>query len=1088
MFTRLLFCLIAFFVICAPSDAGFNVAAAFPRTGAGGACVDYDKDGRADLIIGLTIYHNDGGGSFRLIGNVPATVDPNGAGRSFGPTAWVDFDGDGIRDVLVFGNGAGSLWDSRSNSVGHPTDRIIRVTGFSAGQPLLGPVFDLSGWDVPYTNQSGVETLTTNQNATYGVAIADINRDGKPDVYLGRGRLGDLGVGTTPEWYGKDWLVKNVSTPSEIKTTDISNDLGLTRANQYCPHLAPNRQFRNTDGVGAADYNYDGYPDFFAATYRCKCNAFWQGGPGDKHRYIVANPTDQHNYQSSTGVNLTNLEQGDALHGCGVYWFDYDNDGYLDLLEARVSHFQAAGALRLWHNDRNGAFTNASSLLPQTMDTGAAQQYRCIAAGDYDNDGDQDVYVTRYAFGPGPYRDNLLSKFRGRLLRNNLVESGLPGFTDVTAAENLDNGSHADTWGCCFIDYDSDGKLDLFTIQGPVASDAMDELWRNEGAWTGHWLLVNLSPPREVGGVRINGDAIGAVVQIWIDKDYDDIRDAGEVLTRQQMGSTTGSSFWQGPTSLHFGLGLYSPESAPIRGRVFWPGIVGVDQNPIWEDFDIPGLDRSITVAGSTPPSGIPGIPAPEGPYSSSSVTFIWEPAEDIGSGVAGYNCRIGTSPGGSDVFAGSVGGALSKTITGQDGTTYYCQAQSVDLNGNAGGWSPSSDGVTVDTTPPVGGVVINQGTEWTTDTSVSLELSAADAGSGLYRMKLSQDNVSWTDWQPYSTSKALQLSAGDGVKRVYVTYSDVVGNVSEVFQDSIVLDQTLPIPGAAACSPTAEAVPVVVSYAGASDPTSGLEQVRLWYKKGLGGVWTAASCAPQNGNGGAFSFIDVSGHDTYYFALVARDNAGNQSPLPSGDGDTSVVYTGATPCSIYAAKAASDGVEVSVEGAVTADFGDCFYVEAVSRSSGILVRKPFHGMSVNRIVRASGPMSTLDTGERVVDAVFLTDLQTAQIVSPVGMSNMSLGGGAVGAQAGVAGGSGLNNLGLLVKTGGRVSNAIVDRFRLDDGSYALLDAVIVPGLDLPPDGSYVMVTGIVSCRRDEESNLQRVIRATDIAICRTLP
>lgn len=1080
MHRQLLIYLIVFLVIALKSDASFNPAITFPRNGSA-SCVDYDNDGYPDLIIGLTIYHNNGNGKFLQVGSVPATVDPNGV--SCGPTAWVDFDSDGVRDVLVFGNGPNSRTDSNDNGIGHPTDRIIRITGFANGVPILADHFDILGWDVPYTDQTAPETLMTNPNATYAVAIADINRDGKPDVYLGRGRLGDLIRDNNSEWYGKDWLVKNISYPGAIQMTDISNDVGLTRDNQYCPDILSYRQFRNTDGLGAADYNYDGYPDFFAATYRCKCNTFWKGGPGDKHGFSIINATDQHNCQSSTGLNLTNIEQGDVLHGCGVYWFDYDNDGYLDLMEARVSHFVKVGGLRLWHNNKDGTFTNVSNLLPQIQNAYSSQHYRCIAAGDYDNDGDLDVYVTRYAYGPVKYRNDLPAYFRGRMLRNNLVETGNPSFTDITAAENLDNSSHVDTWGTCFIDYNNDGKLDLFTIQGFASADAVDELWKNDGQWTGHWLDINLIPPKEVGGIRINRDAIGAVLQIWIDKNRNNLRDSGEILTRQQMGCTTGSSLWQGPTPLHFGLGPYTTGNVPIKGRVFWPGVVDHDKNPIWVDFDIPGVDLAITVTGGTAPSGIPGMPAPKGTYSGTSVTFKWEPADDLGSGVAGYNCQIGTSPDGCDVFNSNIGNKLSITINGQNKITYYCRVQSVDNAGSVTYWSASSDGVTVDTESPTGSVVINGGVEYSNNNSVTLTLSAQDTGSGVCRMRFSQDGISWNEWEPYSTSKTWQLPVGDGVKHVYVMYSDIIGNASQAVDDTIILDQTPPTPGKASSPGVAQDVPINISYSDASDAQSDLKQVKLWCKKGLAGKWVAASCAPQNLSNSTFEFMDITGQDTYYFDLVAEDKAGNQSSLPTGDGQASTIYTGAVPYSIDAAKAYTGDVAVSVSGAVTAVFEDYFYIEAVDRSVGIRVIKPSHEMSVKNTIQVKGNVLTFPTGERAINAISIKDLHIPTLIYPLGMNNASLGGGTIGAQAGVSGGNGLNNIGLLVRTSGRVSNINANTFRIDDGSGVGLDAVVTSGVSLPANDSYVAVTGIVSCSKDQKGSIYRVILVTSCTV-----
>lgn len=1077
------FCFLIFVLIAAQCNAAFSPAVTFPKTGKV-ACVDYDKDGFTDLIIGLRVYHNRGNGTFQQVSVLPPTVDPNGAGTSIaGPTAWVDFDGDGFRDVLILGDCAGSKLDSDNNAIGHAPDRIFMVTGYSNGVPTLGSSVDITGWDVPYLQQNSVETVMTNPNATFGIAVADFNRDGRPDIYLGRGRIGDIRTGSYPEWYGKDWLVKNVSSGGAIAMTDVSNSVGLTRVNQHCPAIFAQWQFRSTDSVGVCDYNYDGFPDFFSSSYRCKCNAFWIGGPGDKHNYTITNAAHQHHQQFATGLDLTNLEHPDALHGCGVHWLDYDNDGYFDLLEGRFSHFIAVGALRLWRNNGDGTFTNASSLLPQIQFSYSAQHYKSIAVGDYDNDGDLDVYLTRRGSSIVPSRNDLPASSQGRLLRNDLVETGSPGFTDVTAQENLDNVSHADGLSACFIDFNNDGKLDLFTAPGYSAPDNIDELWRNDGNHAGNWLVMDLSPPREAGGIRINPDAIGAVVQIWIDRNMDGAMAPGEVLTRQQMGSTTGN-LWQGPVPLHFGLGSCAPDQLPMKGRVLWPGAVNADGQPMWMDFDIPGVNQRITVDAAPPPSGAPGIPYAPGPYSLRDVTFSWEQAEDLGQGVLGYRCQIGTVPGAGDVFDGEVGAATSMTFAGVDQTTYYCRVRAIDGECNHGIWSPSSDGVTVDLAGPVGSVVINNGADFTSNTSVSLRLSATDAGSGISEMKLSIDGgASWEDWERFSESRVVQILPGEGVKRVCVAFRDVLGNESIIFEDTVILDQTPPSLGTLVAPATADSVPIPVTYTGVTDQLSGVRSVSLWFKQGEGGTWLPATCASNQGaSEGSFLFADLTGQGVYHFALVAEDNTGNRSTLPVGDGASVTCFVGPAPLTISAAKMAPPGVIVDTNGIVSAVFDDCFYIQSVDRSVGIRVSSDADKPEVTTRVRVTGQTSELASGEICVAADSVTELDGRWPVSPVCMNNRTVGGGQRGSQKGVHDGAGLNNIGLLVRVCGRTSSISDGVFTLEDQTEASITVIVGPGVTVPDAGSHAAVTGVVSCIKDSQGRIQRAILATGVA------
>ena len=98
---------------------------------------------------------------------------------------------------------------------------------------------------------------------------------------------------------------------------------------------------------------------------------------------------------------------------------------------------------------------------------------------------------------------------------------------------------------------------------------------------------------------------------------------------------------------------------------------------------------------------GVPDAPTDSGAYSTTStLVFNWLAVTDSGAGLSGYHCQIGTSPGASDVFNGTVGNTLTKSISGVDGLTYYCRVSSLDVLGNQSSWSASSNGITVDMTP----------------------------------------------------------------------------------------------------------------------------------------------------------------------------------------------------------------------------------------------------------------------------------------------------------------------------------------------------------------------------------------------------
>jgi len=121
-------------------------------------------------------------------------------------------------------------------------------------------------------------------------------------------------------------------------------------------------------------------------------------------------------------------------------------------------------------------------------------------------------------------------------------------------------------------------------------------------------------------------------------------------------------------------------------------------------------------------------------------------------------------------------------------------------------GWAVAVD----DTTPPTGTIVINGNRSATNAPNVTLALTWSDgAGTGVSRMRFSNDGSTWSSWETPVASRAYTLPAGpDGHRTVRVQYLDRAGNRSAVYADYIRLDTTLPtgtilINGGASVTPT---------------------------------------------------------------------------------------------------------------------------------------------------------------------------------------------------------------------------------------------------------------------------------------------
>jgi enediyne biosynthesis protein E4 len=205
------------------------------------------------------------------------------------------------------------------------------------------------------------------------------------------------------------------------------------------------------------------------------------------------------NVAKESGLNVKTIFGGEHKNkyllettGCGVAFYDYDNDGWLDIFlvnGTRLEGFPAGSepTSHLFKNNRDGTFTDV------TVKAGVAHsgwgQGCCI--GDYDNDGWDDLFVTYFG--------------KNVLFHNN----GDGTFTDVSQKAGIaGNGKRWNT-GCAFVDYDRDGKLDLF-VANYIEMDLATAPVPESGPCLYKSIMVACGPPGLEGGKNIlyhnNGD------------------------------------------------------------------------------------------------------------------------------------------------------------------------------------------------------------------------------------------------------------------------------------------------------------------------------------------------------------------------------------------------------------------------------------------------------------------------------------------------------------------------------------------------------------------------------------------------------
>jgi hypothetical protein len=261
------------------------------------------------------------------------------------------------------------------------------------------------------------------------------------------------------------------------------------------------------------------------------------------------------------------------------------------------------------------------------------------------------------------------------------------------------------------------------------------------------------------------------------------------------------------------------------------------------------------------------------------------------------------------------------------------------------------------------------------------------------------------------------------------------------------------------------------------NDPESGIVE----YSYEIGSVpggndvldWSSTTASEVNVTG-----LALTPGVTYYFGVKARNRFGYWSQVGYSDGIT--IQSDPKPLSIGIAKRYPDEFPVSLQGCVvTAVFPSEFFVENEDRSAGVRV-------SSSRTVH-EGEKYTIDgyisrdETDRIVYESGLTPSGSGNI-KPVFMTSQSLGGKSDEVIFGPTGGTGINNIGLLVKTYGKIKNTGTNCIYIDDGSKvpSVAGQIGVKVSVTSPNeflvGKYVMVTGISSLVQDGTS-LRRFIR-----------
>jgi hypothetical protein len=343
--------------------AGIN----FQGMGMGVAAGDIDNDGYPDIFITAygnnVFYHNNGNGTF-----TDETKKAGFGGKKgfWTGASWADYDRDGYLDLYV----CGYVKYSQSNK------QYILRRGNDAEPPDINPLSFPSERNLLYHNnrngtftevaiQAGVANLN---GKSLSASWSDFNNDGWPDLYVAN----DV---------GNNVLYLNSGDGTFV---DVS----------FHAHAA---DYRSSMGLAIGDWDNDGNMDLFVSHWLAEENGFYV----NKFSTMSKMPNDRQSLQFQDEAEKYGLGQVSLDDvGWGTSFFDYDNDTHLDLLVVNGSTNQQEGNPRYLVPMKNRLFWNEGpekGFAEVTSVSGEALSYenvgRGAAFGDYDNDGDVDVFI-----------------------------------------------------------------------------------------------------------------------------------------------------------------------------------------------------------------------------------------------------------------------------------------------------------------------------------------------------------------------------------------------------------------------------------------------------------------------------------------------------------------------------------------------------------------------------------------------------------------------------------------------------------------------------------------------------------------------
>lgn len=459
---------------------------------AGLALFDYDNDGDVDIYFlngsalkgtAMTseptnaLYRNDGGWSFT---DVTSQAGVGDTGYGLG-VAVADYDNDGDQDIYVNNYGLNVLY--RNNGDGTFSD-VTEHAGVGNGSRMAG-----------------------------GACFLDMDNDGDLDLYVANYIVFTYDTHVTMTMNGFQTYVGPKSYPATADNiyrnngdgtfTDVSKESGIAE------HLGAGM------GTICSDFDNDGDTDIFVANDISAGNFLFENdGTGIFEEIALLGGVAYDFY-------------GDEQGSMGVDAGDFDNDGLFDLY---VTSYQGQSAT-LYRNLGDNLFEDVSRMTGAGTGTVAEVTWG-TGFGDFDNDGDRDIFVSC-----GHLLDNIeLFDDRSPYFQTNVLlqNDGAGKFGNISEKSGDGMKVKLSSRGAGFDDLDNDGDLDVVILN----SRREPTILRNDSKHKGHWLQMRLR------GVKSNKGGVGARVKVV----------AGDLILIDEVRSGRGYQSHYGDR-LHFGLG-----------------------------------------------------------------------------------------------------------------------------------------------------------------------------------------------------------------------------------------------------------------------------------------------------------------------------------------------------------------------------------------------------------------------------------------------------------------------------------------------------------------------------------------------------